>query len=111
MAKKTAKKNSWAIAAHKHRKILELLRAGVSIYEVSRVVGVGTKTVQRRKTIVDAEMIGEISEDDGEQAIAFRASRWRCPVHGLVEFSPCVICTSLAAIKPAGVDRGGMLGN
>ena len=107
MAKKT-KKNLWAIAPHKHRKILELLRAGVSIYEVSRVVGVGTNTVQRRKAIVDAELIGEISEDDGEQAIAFRSSRWRCPVHGWVEYDPCVMCTSLAAMRPA---RGGTLGN
>ena len=103
MAKKKAKKNSWAIASHKHRKILELLRAGVSIYEVSRIVGVGTNTVQRRKVIIDAELTGEISKDDGEQAIEFRASRWRCPVHGLVVFKPCVMCTSLAAID----NRGG----
>jgi len=103
LAKKQAKKNPWAIAPHKHRKILELLRAGVSIYEVSRVVGVGTNTVQRRKAIVDAELNDEISKDDGEQAIEFRALRWRCPVHGLVEFNPCVMCTSLAAIG----NRGG----
>ena len=107
MNKKIERKNSRAIAISKHEKILELLRAGVSIYEVSRVVGVGTKPVQQRKEIVNAELIDEISKEDGQPAIDFRATRWRCPVHGLVEYKPCVMCTSMAAAN----NRGGTLQN
>lgn len=101
MAKKNAKKNLWAIAPHKHRKILELLRAGVSIRETARVVGVGIRTVQRRKAVVDGEMVESISAEDGAQAVAFRSKRWRCSVHGWVEVEPCVMCTTLAAMRPA----------
>ena len=98
MNEKTERKNSRAIAISKHEKILELLRAGVSIYEVSRSMGVGTKPVQQRKEIVNAELIEEISKEDGQPAIDFRATRWRCPVHGLVEYKPCVMCASIAAM-------------
>lgn len=107
LAKKIDKKNPWAIAPRKHRKILELLRAGVSIRETSRVVGVGIRTVQRRKAILDGELVDSITEEDGETAIAFRSARWRCPVHGWVEVRPCVMCTTLAAMNAAARERGG----
>ena len=99
---KNKKQSNWAIAPQKHRKILQMLRAGKSVWQVAMELGVGVRTVQRRKLIVEAEADRGIARDDGcdvRDVISFRRVKWNCPVHGPVDFRPCVICTTQAAMR------------
>lgn len=91
----------------KHEKILEMLRAGVGIRTTAKVVGVGVRTVQRRRAVVEDEFAEATKAEAGE--VEFGSQRWRCPAHGWVEVRPCVMCASLAAMR--GGPRGGTSSN
>ena len=92
----------WSIVPSKHRKILELLRKGVGVKTTARLVGVGVRTVQRRKQLQLQRAAARDRDTEDEGGIEFKSRDHVCPVHGLVTVWPCVAC---AAIEAKGVHR------
>jgi hypothetical protein len=97
-------KRRWSIESKKHQSIIKLLRHGVGICTIAEIVGVGVRTVQRRKEFLDAELTQSVAKDDG-QAVAFSTGRHVCEVHGAVSVWPCVACAAIASRGiPSGAD-------
>lgn len=89
-------KRRWQIEGEKHRAILKLLRHGVGICTIAEIVGVGVRTVQRRKELLEQEIsLAAISEDGG--GIEFTPGRRVCEIHGQVSVWPCVACAAIAS--------------
>lgn len=93
--------SKWAILPEQHREILRLLRLGFSVRKTAEIVGVGHRTVQRRRARLmlefEAEAEDELECEEGEALIKFRDVSGRCEVHGPINVQPCVLCTALAA--------------
>lgn len=87
----------WSIVPAKHRKILELLREGVGVKTTAKLVGVGVRTVQRRKQLQLERMAAREGDIDERLEVDFKRADQVCPVHGLVTVWPCVACQALAA--------------
>jgi hypothetical protein len=97
-------KRRWAIESKKHQSIIKLLRHGVGICTIAEIVGVGVRTVQRRKELLDQELASTLADEEG-QAIAFSTGRHVCEVHGAVSVWPCVACAAIASRGiPSGAD-------
>lgn len=96
-------KRRWALEADKHRAILKLLKHGVGVCTTASIVGVGVRTVQRRKALLEQETNEQIASEDRlptEEVVSFKAakrSQTRCPIHGPVTVWPCVACAAQAA--------------
>ena len=99
----------WAIAVEQHKNILKLLRHGVGIRRIAEIVGVGVRTVQRRKKFLNEELNRQVADEDRGVRDASDALRQapslvdidrgarRCPEHGMVSVWPCVICSAIEA--------------
>lgn len=98
------KKFNWRIASDRHKKILELLRAGFGIRRVASSVGVGVRTVQRRAEVL---RLAEIGEGEIDYRRTTKASA--CPVHGPVNVWPCVACAATALVDQRGTVGVGSL--
>lgn len=96
---KSRRKNRWAIVPAKHRKILQLLREGYGVKATAKIVGVGVRTVQRRKKLQLDRAAAADGEKEEKLEVAFRDLRSPhvCPQHGPVKVWPCVACAALAA--------------
>lgn len=100
-------RRGWKILPAKHRKILDLLRAGVGVCKTAAIVGVGVRTVQRRVDAIrvmespELEIDFRVKGDIGE-----RIRKHTCPVHGVVTVWPCVACAAIAAKSTTLADPG-----
>ena len=96
-------KRRWAVVGDKHKAILLLLRRGVGICAIAEIVGVGVRTVQRRKALLNTELNEAIAEEEGE-VVSFNTvgrQSMRCPVHGALTVWPCVACLAINAQSKA----------
>ncbi len=93
-------KRQWAIIPKKHRQILRLLRKGVGIKTTATIVGVGVRTVQRRKQLIEQQL----NDPSTDEVLAVEFKRLvkpkACPVHGPVTVWPCVACQAIAMRQP-----------
>ena len=99
------RRRDWRLTAQKHRLILEMLRGGWSVRGTAKALGVGIRTVQRRKEIVDAELREGFAVDAGVSAgdlVEYVETWWNCPEHGRVRYQPCVQCMARGGIDARG---------
>lgn len=90
----------WAIESEKHKAILLLLKRGVGVIAIARIVGVGVRTVQRRKALLNDEVNEQVATEDGGDVVEFKTigrQSMRCEVHGPVTVWPCVACAAIGS--------------
>lgn len=90
----------WAIESEKHKAILLLLKRGVGVIAIAKIVGVGVRTVQRRKALLNDEVNELVAAEDGGEVVEFKTigrQSMRCEVHGLVSVWPCVACAAIGS--------------
>ena len=90
----------WRVAGDQHRNILKLLEHGVGIRRIAQIVGVGVRTVQRRKAFLD-----ELSDSQRGFHDLGAGQVKRCPVHGAVNVWPCVMCAAEESKKASTLDE------
>lgn len=87
----------WAIEGRKHLHILKLLEHGVGIRRTAQIIGVGVRTVQRRRALLNRAIESQIEADPEITERFTRVDSMVCPVHGPITVSPCVACGAMQA--------------
>lgn len=79
------------LALRNAERIVELRLSGMRAEDISKVIGCSSRSVFRVfREAMEADIVSELGGD--ASMIPKRVQDWRCPIHGVVKFKPCVAC-------------------